>query len=255
MSDQAEGLRSLFTRRTPTLVVVAGSDVAKAAVALRIASEAAATGAGTLIVDGTPGRVARVAGVHCRYELADVASGDVAIGDVLRRVASGVHLLPAARALGRANAFSDEESARVGVAFANGISRAFSADGAATIDRIVVHAADGRATRAIEAFGRNAKAVIVASDDRASLHGAYFEMKALAQAGVSHFELVARPAGTVRAALAYSNLEETARRFLDIELIDGGSIAWPATRDATTSLVTSILNSITEEEAYHAAIG
>jgi MinD-like ATPase involved in chromosome partitioning or flagellar assembly len=255
MSDQAEGLRSLFARRAPTLVVVAGSDVAKPAVALRIASEAAATGAGALIVDGTPGRVARVAGVSCRYELADVASGDVAVEDVLRRVASGVCLLPAARALNRAGAFTGEEHARVAEAFANGISRAFSKDGARTIDRIVVHAADGRAARAIEAFGPNARAVIVASDDRASLHGAYFEMKALAQAGVTRFELVARPAGTVRAALAYSNLEETARRFLDVELVDGGSIAWPEMRDATSSLVANILNSIHEEEAYHAAIG
>jgi hypothetical protein len=164
-------------------------------------------------------------------------------------------LLPAARALTRAGTFTPAEAARMAEAFASGIPRAL-ADTDGAIGRIVVHAADGRATRAVDAFGRDGRAVIVASEDRASLHGAYFEMKALAQAGVTRFELVTRAEGPSMNGIAYLNLAATARRFLDIDLADGGSIAEPVTSArATRASKPSPMTPTYEEEVSHAAIG
>lgn len=234
MPDQAAGLRSLFARRRPSLLIVAGSDPCKAAVAVHFAREAAAGCRATVLIDGTAGQAAAACDVSCRYELAHVLAGDKTIAEVLRPLTPYLLLLPAARALSRFGSFSREEEARLADAFSQGIAQALTGAGAqdAQVDLIVVVADEGRAARAVEAFGRDARVVIVASDQAASLRGAYVEMKALAQQhSLEHFEIVVpRLADAIGAGVAFGNLAGTARRFLDIELTDGGSVAMPASR-------------------------
>jgi flagellar biosynthesis protein FlhG len=268
MPDQAAGLRSLFARRRPSLLIVAGSDAAKAAVAVHFAREAAAAGRATLLVDGTPGQVATTCDLACRYELSHVVAGDKTIEDVVRRLTPHLVLLPAARALSRFGSFLEEEEARLADAFSNGIAHAF--EGPDTqIDLIVVNAEEAQAMRALEAFGRDARIVIVASEHGASLRGAYVEMKALSQyEGLGNFEIVAPCFGdAVASGIAFTNLAATARRFLEIELVDGGSVTLPApggtgviqaaaaenTRFASTSTQAPTSLSTSEEEASHAA--
>ncbi len=92
-----------------------------------------------------------------------------------------------------------------------------------------MHADDGKAGRAVEAFGRDARVVVVASDHADSLRGAYAELKTLSQThAVENFEIVApRFEGGEASLVAFANLSNAARRFLDIELVDGGSVVVP----------------------------
>lgn len=227
MPDQAAGLRSLFARRRPSLLIVAGSDACKAAVAAHFARDAAAGSRATVLIDGTAGQAAAACDVSCRYELANVLAGDVPMAEVLRALTAHLLLLPAARALSRFGSFTAEEDARLAAAFSAGIAEALTAAGAedAQVDLIVVNAEEAQAARAVEAFGHDARVVIVASDNAASLRGAYFEMKALTQQhGLENFEIVVPRFSDATSGLAFANLSNTARRFLDIELTDGGSV-------------------------------
>jgi MinD-like ATPase involved in chromosome partitioning or flagellar assembly len=227
MPDQAAGLRSLFARRRPSLMIVAGSDAAKAAVALHFAREAAAGNRATVLIDGTAGQIAMACDVPGRYELAHVLAGDVPFRDVVRALTPHLLLLPAARALSRFGSFDAEEEARLAESFSSGIAQALTDAGTQTqVDLIVVNADEGQASRAVDAFGRDAQVIIVASDQGASLRGAYAEMKALTQLqGLEIFEIVVPRFGDdAPTGVAFANLSATARRFLDIELVDGGAI-------------------------------
>jgi MinD-like ATPase involved in chromosome partitioning or flagellar assembly len=271
--DQAAGLRSLFARRRPSLLIVAGSDPAKAAVALHFACEAAAGCRATLVIDGTPGQVAMACNVPGRYELAHVIAGDVPFRDVVRSLTPYLLLLPAARALSRFGTFDAAEQALLVESFSSGISEALTDVGPQTqVDLIVVNADEGQASRAVDAFGRDARVVIVASDEGASLRGAYAEMKALSQRqGLENFEIVTPRAGDdAPIGVAFANLAATARRFLDIELVDGGAITLSpmndlaalssagATRSADAASPDAERpkspHSTSEEEVSHAAI-
>lgn len=235
MSDQAAGLRSLFARRRPSLLIVAGSDVDKAAVAAHFGREAAASGRATVLIDGTAGQLAAACHVACRYELAHVVAGDIPIADVLRPLTAHLLLLPAARALARFDSFTAEDEARLAEAFSSGIAEALRGDGAGDpqVDLIVVLAEDGGANRALEAFGRDARIVIVASDHASSLRGAYAEMKDLAQHGIENFEIVvATDDATTQAGVAFANLAGAARRFLEIDVTDGGVVVVDRPRES-----------------------
>ena len=231
MPDQAAGLRSLFARRRPSLLIVAGSDPCRAAVAAHFAREAAAGNRATVLIDGTAGQAATACDVTCRYELAHVLAGDKPIAEVLRALTPYLLLLPAARALSRFGSFTADEEARLADAFSSGIAQALTEAGAqdAQVDLIVVNAEEMQAARAVEAFGLDARVVIVASDHAPSLRGAYLEMKALTQQhGLENFEIVVpRFDDAAAPGLAYANLSNTAQRFLDIELTDGGSVLLP----------------------------
>lgn len=231
MPDQAAGLRSLFARRRPSLLIAAGSDPRKAGVAAHFAREAAAANRATVIVDGSAGQVARACSAACRYELAQVLTGDRALADVLRPLSPYLMLLPAARALNRFAALDGQETARLNQAFSSGIGEGFAAAGTADaqVDLIVVNADDGQAATALDAFGRDARVVVVASNCPSSMRAAYAEMRTLAQAhGVENFEVVVPVADDPsEAGVTFANLANTARRFLDIELVDGGTVPVP----------------------------
>ncbi len=231
MPDQAAGLRSRFARRRPSLLIVAGSDARKAAVALHFAREAAAGQRATVLVDGTPGQLAIACESACRYELVHVLAGDVALGDVLRVLTPHLLLLPAARALSRFGSFSADEEARLTDAFSTGIAQALTAAGAGEtqVDLIVVNAGAAEAARAVDAFGRDGRVVIVASDQASSLRGAYAEMKSLArQQNIENFEIVVpRRDDEAATGIAFANLANAARRFLDVDVTDGGTVLLP----------------------------
>jgi len=239
--DQADGLRSLFARRRPSLLIVAGGDACKAAVAVHYAREAAAGGRATVLIDGTAGQLASACDLACRYELAHVLAGDKTLADVLRALTPHLLLLPAARALSRVGSLSPEEQGRLSEALSSGITQALADAGSqeTQVDLIVVNAEEAQAARAVEAFGRDAHVVIVASEQAGSLRGAYAEMKSLMQHGVENFDVVvpsfdeAAPSG-----VAFANLANTARRFLDIELKDGGTVllAGPHGTGPTTTI-------------------
>ena len=243
MPDQAAGLRSLFARRRPSLLIVAGSDPCKAAVAVHFARKAAAGGRATVLIDGSPGQVATACNRACRYDLAHVLTGDKTLDDVVSALTPQLLLLPAARALSRFGSFNADEEARLADAFSTGIAQALAVAGAeeTQVDLIVVHAEERQAVRAVDAFGRDARMILVASDQAASLRGAYQELKALTQVpGLDNFEIVVpRFDDAEPASLAYANLANTARRFLDIELTDGGAVTLSALRQTIVGICPS----------------
>ncbi|MGI9026438.1 MAG: hypothetical protein ACR2GP_12845, partial [Burkholderiaceae bacterium] len=192
------------------------------------AREAAAAGRATVLIDGSAGEVAMACGAGCRYELAHVLAGDKALSDVVKVLTPHLLLLPAARALSRFGSFTADEEARLSQAFATGIAETFMGAGTqdVQVDLIVVNAEHGEALRAVEAFGRDARVVMVASDQPASMRGAYAEMKSLSQdRGLENFEIVVPASGDAAGAgIVFTNLANAARRFLEIELVDGGAV-------------------------------
>lgn len=239
MPDQAAGLRSLFARRRPSLLVVAGGDPCRAAVAAHFAREAASAGRATLLVDGGVGELASVCGVSCRFELAQVLTGDRALSDVIKVIAPNLLLLPSARALVRFGSLSSDEQGRLATAFTNGIAETFALAGSpdAQVELVVVNADRDQAGCALEAFGRDARIVIVASNASKSLRAAYTEIRGLVELGFENFEVIV-PVNDAApdAGNAYANLAKTAKRFLEIDLSDGGtvSVVPPPPRPAIT---------------------
>jgi flagellar biosynthesis protein FlhG len=175
----------------------------------------------------------------CRYELSQVLSGDRALSDVIKVLSTELLLLPAARALLRYDVLSRDEQARLALAFSSGIGEIFAQAGApdAQVDLVVVNAEQGQAVRAIEAFGRDARVVIVASDGSKPLRAAYTEVRRLVELGLENFEVVVPvTVESADAGTAYANLAKTAKRFLDIDLADGGTVTVvpPPSRTAIT---------------------
>ena len=244
-ADQASGLRNLFARRRPEIVIVCGCASTRPDVAVQLAQAAAAEGRETLLVDASVGEVAgRLSArlpVPCRYELNHVVTGDKALCDVLRTIRPRLTLLPAARALARFGMYDADETARLYAAFARDL---------ADVESVVVHATAADAASVASAFGRDARIVVAAADDAESLRDSYRELKALARhVGFTRFEIVtmvATPSRVRKLSIdanpppdrAFANLAATARRFLDpdIELVDGGSVAGVGKPAASASI-------------------
>lgn len=238
MPDQAAGLRSLFAKRRPSLLIVAGGDPGKAAVAVHFARESAGAGRATLLIDGTPGQAAAACDVSCRYELAHVLAGDLPVDAVIKPLTADLLLLPAARALSRFGALAPDEEARLHDVFATGIGAVLRGGTEAggpdpQVDLIVVNTESTKAGRALDAFGRDARFVIVASRHAASLRAAYAEMKTLSQDHhVENFEVVVPASdGEPASGVVFANLANVARRFLEIEVTDGGTVVVEPPKD------------------------
>ena len=100
--DQAAGLRRLFGARSPQVVAFASGREAcgRTSLLTHTATALAQAGHGVLIIDENNGPNNAVAsfGLASRYDLLNVLNGERSLAQVMLRAASGIALLPAARA-------------------------------------------------------------------------------------------------------------------------------------------------------------
>ena len=99
INDQAEGLRKLFSRSSPTVLPILVPGGGQGALVANLAIALARSGREVLLVDATPGEVATAMGLRCRYELAHVVAGDKQLSQITLSPLDRLRIVPAARAL------------------------------------------------------------------------------------------------------------------------------------------------------------
>lgn len=206
--DQAAGLRRLLA--PPPHVILGVCGVEATPVVLDFADSLCELGRRVLVIDRTRGEASARCGRRSRFELADVLSRDLRIGDVLHDLPSGVSILPAARGF-------DE------LALGPGDYR--------DALRSLLHQ-DGRSfdvwlVNGLLAQGAGARdALIAVAPTAAAITGAYATMKALAQCRAHReFGVLVHDAPSEAAARAlFDSVAETARRFLRARLDFKGAI-------------------------------
>jgi flagellar biosynthesis protein FlhG len=103
-TDQAAGLRRLFSRRQAQIVsfAAAGAGVGKTTLVANLAASLARAGKEVLVIDeSAKSGVAAYFGASSRSDLLQVVNREKMLADVMTAVAPGVRVLPAARAVAR----------------------------------------------------------------------------------------------------------------------------------------------------------
>jgi MinD-like ATPase involved in chromosome partitioning or flagellar assembly len=213
--DQAAGLRALFVRKRPDVIVAFGAASSQAALLAALARSMASEGSGVLLIDGSAGLAAAQFSVQCRYELGHVLAGDKDLEQVVRIIEPGLTLLPALRGLDLLAELPPDAAKRARQQFA----RMFDKKGA-SIDAILINSKALSATRALDAFSARAHLLLVLDQGVVALKTAYQEIKALAVAhDIASIDVVV--AGTARGPLAFDafeRLKATAFEFLGVTL-------------------------------------
>ncbi len=102
--DQAAGLRELFARPGARLlpVLAGGAGRGETPWLARLGEAFARTGQKTLLIDASRAQIAAVFGLRARFDLQHALDGDCRLADVQLDAASGLTVVPAARACERA---------------------------------------------------------------------------------------------------------------------------------------------------------
>lgn len=103
INDQAEGLRKLFTRDSPTVLPILVPGGGQGVLVANLAIALSRSGREVLLVDATPGEIATAMGLRSRYELAHVVAGDKQLSEITLSPLDHLRIVPAARALADAD--------------------------------------------------------------------------------------------------------------------------------------------------------
>src|SRR5262245_25875921 len=171
-SDQAEGLRRLFSRRPGRVIAVAsGCDgVGRTSTAINLAAAFAARGRRVLVIDENAGTANTTGslGVTARHDLLDVARGECTLDDALVCAPSDTVLLPAAKAV--------RSSGRMDSALEAGLDAAMSRLGE-RFEVILIDALKGTAGGLVPSVQAAQDAVIVCSGGYAAITASYAMLK------------------------------------------------------------------------------
>ena len=213
--DQAAGLRALFVRQRPDVIVAFGGAASQASLLAALARNLASEGSGVLLIDGSAGLAAAQLGVSCRYELGHVLAGDKDLEQVVRVIEPGLTLLPALRGLDLLAELPADAAKRARQQFA----RMFDKKGAG-VDAILINSKALSATRALNAFSARAHLLLVMETGVSGLKTAYQEIKALAVAhDVASIDVVlSGPARGAASLHVFERLKATAFEFLGVTL-------------------------------------
>jgi flagellar biosynthesis protein FlhG len=100
--DQAATLRRLFAGRAPACLPIAARRGAHAGIVANLGAAAARLGHRVVLIDETPGEIARALDLLPRLELAHALSGERSLAQVMLAADAGLAVLPATRGLARA---------------------------------------------------------------------------------------------------------------------------------------------------------
>lgn len=215
-ADQASGLRRLLSPRALRLLPVWGmpGSTGQARFAVQLAMALAKCGRRVLIIDQSRGNVSNELRLRSRYELSHLLAGDREWGQVVLEGPPGVSVLPAARGLHMLAKEGDSG------AFLDGLYGLSSEPDIAMLS--VESPAD-----VMGLVDPDGDWLLVAPVGSVGTMPAYRELKRVAQ--------VARPsrvmvmltgvASEVETSRCFGNLAAASKRFLDIHLQYGGSVA------------------------------
>jgi flagellar biosynthesis protein FlhG len=218
---QAETLEQLNSTRPVKVIAVTGGKggVGKTTVSTNLAVSIAASGRDVMLVDADLGlaNVDVLLGLHTRYHLGHVLSGECSLEDAIVTGPHGLQIVPAASGVKRMATLSPAEHA--------GIIRAFS-DLYHRVEVLVVDTAAGLSD-SVTTFSQAAHhVVVVVCDEPASITDAYALIKVLSREhGVHRFQILANQ--TRRSGEGpdlYQKISRVCDRFLNVTLEFAGSV-------------------------------
>jgi|GEM_PF-1031289 len=214
--DQAEGLRHLFARVRPEVILACGGAPTQAEVVADLGVGLADQGTQVLIIDGSAGGIAQALGLGARYELGHVIAGDKTLSEVILEGAPNLRLLPAMRGLEQLWCLSHDQARALKTQFGRQL---------APVETLIVNCGPLGSAAACKAFQGGAHVVIVLSERPDSMTAAYREIKSLwANCGITQCDVIVSGPGA-RARARFSSLADTALRFLGVRLNLQGNLS------------------------------
>jgi flagellar biosynthesis protein FlhG len=218
---QAETLEELNASRPVKVIAVTGGKggVGKTTISANLAVSIAAQGRDVMLVDADLGmaNVDVVLGLHTRFHLGHVVTGECALEDAIVTGPHGLQIVPAASGIKRMANLSDAEQA--------GIIRAFS-DLYHRVDVMVVDTAAGLHDSVLTFSQAAQHVLVVVCDEPASITDAYALIKVLSREhGVRRFQVLANQ--TRRSGEGpelFQKISRVCDRFLNVTLEFAGSV-------------------------------
>lgn len=218
---QAETLEELNASRPVKVIAVTGGKggVGKTTISANLAVSIAAQGRDVMLVDADLGmaNVDVVLGLHTRFHLGHVVTGECALEDAIVTGPHGLQIVPAASGIKRMANLTDAEQA--------GIIRAFS-DLYHRVDVMVVDTAAGLHDSVLTFSQAAQHVLVVVCDEPASITDAYALIKVLSREhGVQRFQVLANQ--TRRSGEGpelFQKISRVCDRFLNVTLEFAGSV-------------------------------
>lgn len=223
VSDQAQGLRHLTGSRAVNVIAVTGGKggVGKTCASINLSVALSQLGRKVLLLDADLGlaNVDVLLGLHPRYNLSHVLSGECALEDIIFDGPDGIQVVPAAS--GR------RHMADLAAAEHAGLISAFS-ELAVSYDALIVDTAAGIADNVISFSQASQQVVVVVCDDPASITDAYALMKVLSsEHRVRDFRILTNMTrDAAEGRVLYEKIARAAGKFLDIRLEHLGNVAF-----------------------------
>lgn len=221
--DQATGLREMATPRPVQAIAVTGGKggVGKTNIAVNLAIATAESGGKVMLLDADLGlaNVDVVLGLHPKYDLSHVISGERTLEEVVIQGPAGLQVVAGASGL--------QKLAELTPAEHNGLIRAFGDVGHHT-DTLIVDTAAG-ISDAVVSFARAAhEVVVVVCDEPASITDAYAIIKLLHRDyGHQRFRILANMIRNAQEGRdLHHKLCRATDRFLDVTLAFMGAIPY-----------------------------
>lgn len=219
--DQADGLRRLLARSPARVATVVGarSGLGATSVVVNLAACWARSGKDVLVLDEhlSPDNVANTLGLKPRYDLLNVVRGDKALHEVILRDASGVLVLPAARAIQALPKLERAELDRLSQVLS------FAASG---MDAVLVDAAAREGHSVCTSLSGDEPLMMVLNATASGITESYAMLKQMViENGRESFEIVVNKAANPHEARAvFDNMAQVASRHLRIQLNYAGYI-------------------------------
>jgi flagellar biosynthesis protein FlhG len=218
---KAQALEGLNAARPVKVIAVTGGKggVGKTTVSANLAVSIAAQGRDVMLVDADLGmaNVDVILGLHTRFHLGHVLSGECALEDVIVTGPHGLQVVPAASGIRRMANLSGAEQA--------GVIRAFS-DLYHRVEVMVVDTAAGLHDSVLTFSQAAHHVVVVVCDEPASITDAYALIKVLSREhGVQRFQVLANQ--TRRSGEGpelFQKISRVCDRFLNVTLQFAGSV-------------------------------
>ncbi|MDH3645504.1 MAG: AAA family ATPase [Gammaproteobacteria bacterium] len=222
-SDQAQGLRHMTGPEPVKVIAVTGGKggVGKTCASINLTVALSHQKQKVLLLDADLGlaNVDVLLGLHPRYNLSHVLSGECALEDIVIDGPEGIRVVPAASGRRRMADLSAAEHA--------GLITAFS-ELAFSFDVLVVDTAAGIANSVISFSQASQRVIVVVCDDPASITDAYALMKVLSvDHQVREFHILTNMTrDAAEGRVLFNKLSRASEKFLDLRLQHFGNIAY-----------------------------